>query len=319
MEIKQKEKYFIIVIITLLVVLGCVFDPFRRDVLIIALCFSLCAGSFDFASGFGGLRSLGPIIPFGIGAYLHGYFIREGFPFLLSLPAVFFLTASLGSLCFILLVARREDNSSWIVFGLIASLALEQLTRLSYTNLGGSNGLIIPRYFGGDFLGAGESLIFYGFILTIVLLAFAFIGYVVFSAKGAMLLTLRYAPERLKSIGYHPHLLRVKVIFWQWALSSVAGAIYASTVGTVDPSIFGLNNNLTILIAAVAFGEKTILRPALTAFVIIMFQNMVGSIFAGTQTLLLGLAFISTLYLYNGSTLRVKVPRISLGTFGVRF
>nr|VFK15055.1 MAG: ABC-type branched-chain amino acid transport system, permease component [Candidatus Kentron sp. LFY] len=318
MEIKRSTVGGSVVFLAIIIIVFAVLDPFRRDVIIAAACFALCAASFDYASGFAGLRSLGPIIPFGIGAYLNGYLIREGAQLTLSLPIVFIVTALIGFLLYRTLIGSREDTSTWVVFGLIASLMLEQFARLSINILGGSNGLIIPRYFGNGANSEHDIFLFYGIVLGVLVIGIGYLGYAVYSRRGALLLLLQHDPDRLKAIGYYPHRKRAIVILQQWGISSIAGAIYVSTVGAVDPSIFGLDNNLTILIAAVAFGEKSIMRPALAAFCILFFENIAGSIFVGYQTLILGIVFILTLYFYDGNKLRGDVPRLSLGTFGIR-
>lgn len=305
-------------ILTSIFLVGYFSDPFRRDVIVIALCFGACSAAYDYSAGFAGLRSLGPILPFGLSGYMHSLLLREDVSFLVALPISAVLTAFVGTLLFFIFAGKKDKVTIWIVVGLIASLIFEQLAILNTNLLGGATGLIIPRYFAGEGAILERGLLFYCTSFTILTCVFCSLIFLVYKARGAKLLLSQYSPDRLREIGINPLKVRLKNVFLSWIISAIAGSIFVSTSGTIDPTIFGLENNLTILVAASAMGERTILRPALIALIIVIFENLLGSYFSGYQTLILGLTYIGALYLYNSSQYKHTPASLSIGTHGIK-
>lgn len=266
-------------------------DGYQRDVLIVAVSFAICAAATDYTSGFAGVRTLGPIIPFALGAYGHGILLERGFSFWTSAALLPCTIALIGALLCLAMVGSRRDVTPWAVFGLAATIALEQVARASTWLTGGSNGILVRRYFGDATLDPAFAIL----AAAIFAGAMAWLLTRVAGRRGAAILLAHFEPERLLSHGVSLAGLRAVAVMWQWGLSAAAGVLFAAASGTVDPSIFGIRNNLTVLIACTVFGERSILGPALAAFLIVILENTLGSLWSGWQTLLLGAGLILVL------------------------
>lgn len=273
-------------------------DGYRRDTLMIALSFAICAAANDYASGYAGIRSLGPIIPFGLGCYGYGVLLEHGMGFFVSLATMPLGVAAFGAVLCFALVNDRRDPAPWAVFGLAASIALEQVARSTTWLTGGSNGMLVPRYFGDGAHGFGFALL--ASILAIA--ALIWLRWCASGVRGAAILLAHFEPERLQVLGRRLDRNRAAAVARQWGVSAIAGICFAAVSGTVDPSVFGIGNNLTLLIACTLFGERSILGPAIAAFLIIALENAFGSIWSGWQTLVLGISLILVLIWRNRDT-----------------
>jgi ABC-type branched-subunit amino acid transport system permease subunit len=212
-------------------------------------------------------------------------------------------------------VGRRYATTAWTVFGLVLSVALGQLAIMSSGLLGGSNGLVVPRYFSGN---QGGELSFDIVFLVSTFFAGAILSHAVVGRRGAIALIARYAPDQLESMGYSLVSVRSGLIAAQWLCSGLFGALFVSISGTVDPTIFGIQNNLTILVGCVLLGERTLVRAACATFAIVYADYQTGSQLAGLQTFILGIFFVVVLWARRPRGLMTAAPHFSVGSHGFR-
>lgn len=301
---RLSRELSLLLVLVLLVGSVALADGFRRDIILIAISFAMCAAATDYASGYAGLRTLGPILPFGIGSYLHGVLMAQGAGFTVGLLVTPVVVAALGGLLCGILVGRRRDVASWAVFGLAASIAVEQVARAGTVMTGGSNGLLVSRYFGGAAMGEV-------FAIGVAVAACAGLFWLIGRTRGsngAKILLAHFEPDRLETHGVSLARTRIVVTAGHWGIAALAGLVFAATTGAIDPSIFGIQNNLTILIACTLFGERTIVGPAAAAFLLVILENLAGSVWSGWQTMILGLALIAVLLWRNGGGTATRIP-----------
>ncbi len=236
---------------------------YLNDLFVFFCLYAVLSLSLNIVTGYTGLVNLAHAAFYGIGAYTAALaMLSLGWGFLPSLglavavAVVLSLAISLPSLRF---------ASSFFV---IASLAVQSLTyNVLYNWRGltngpfGLSGISRPELFGAPADGAGMALVagaaavVCGLILALMLR----------SPWGRLLQAVRDDELAARSLGKNARLVKVEATAVACGMAAVAGAIYASYVGYIDPTTFSLDESILLLSMVLIGGTGNVRGPIVGA------------------------------------------------------
>jgi branched-chain amino acid transport system permease protein len=274
--------------------------------------YCLLALSLDLSLGLTGLVAISQGALFGIGAYVTANALAAGLDGFttLALAAV----AGLGAGSLLALTLRRLGGD----FFAVASFALQAAATAAFFNLepvtGGATGLQGfggLSFFGRQVTGAGSIL-----GLTVVLIAVLSLLKTALrdSPFGRLCATLREDEVAVVALGHDPAHLRLVLFTAGSAFAGLAGALYASYIGFLNPAPFGVDTAIGILACVILGGAGSTVGPIAGAATFILlpevlrFVGLPASQAANLRAVSFGLALILTM---------VFLPRGILGRIAV--
>jgi len=241
------------------------------------LCYALFACAFHLLLGYTGLASLGHAAFLGVGGYVAGYSVKAwSLPPELALLAGLIVGALMG-----LVMGYISIRRSGIYFTMI-TLALAQLVyflcvQIPYT--GGEDGLqgIDRGTLFGLFDLQNDRTMYYT-ALAISVAAFLFIARVVHSPFGQALKAIKDNEPRAVSLGYHPPRYKLIVFMLSAALTGLAGALKAISLGFVTLSDVHWMTSGHALLMTLVGGLGTLSGPVIGALVLVILENKIGEL-----------------------------------------
>jgi urea transport system permease protein len=302
------------------------------------MCYAICALAMDLIWGYTGILSLGHGLFFALGGYAMGMYLmrqigRDGnyksdlpdFMVFLDwkeMPWHWALSGSFGATLFLVLAAPAlvagifgffafRSRIKGVYFSIITqamTFAAMLLFFRNETGFGGNNGFTdFKRILGMPM--ATTSMRMALFVLTgLVLLGFfLFAQWLVGSKYGRVLQAIRDAETRVMFSGYAP--LGYKLSIWviSAVMCGVAGALYVTQVGIINPSEMSPANSIEIAVWAAVGGRATLVGPILGAFIVNGAKSWLTVAYPEFWLYFLGALFIAvTLFLPDGVVGLVK-------------
>ena len=302
---------------------------FWVSIAIQALIFAVFAMSVDLLLGYTGLPSLGQAAFYGTGGLVCAKLALAS-PGLGLLPLV---GASVAGAALLAVPFGALSLRVRGVYFLMLTLAFGQvLWSLAFQTprewLGGSDGLIgvvrppldlLQRIDEQLWLVVGVSprvaavRHFYNLTLVAAILTFTALSLLVRSPFGRTLEGIRENEHRMRALGCPTFRYQLAVFVVAGALAGLAGCLLTLFNGFANSSSLYWTNSGLVLIAAIAGGVRTLVGPALGAFVVLIAQDALSS-YSQRWPLLLGAIFVGfVLFLPNGllsagRALRALVP-----------
>ncbi len=269
--------------------------------------FVLLALGLNIVTGYAGLLDLGYAAFFAIGGYTMAFLTARGSPFYesfhtnfwVALPISFLMAALFGVLLGAPTLGLRGDYLAIVTlgFGEIVPLTFNNLTKVTGGDTGLS-GLEQPGLFGFQF---SSSTLEAWYLVTVLVLFFSIfmIRRLVDSRLGRAWMAIREDEIAASSMGIN--LVRTKLLAFGMGASfaGFAGAIYANSLGSANPSQFRFDVSVLVLsmiilgglgnIWGVIFGAVTLAMS--DRYVIPFFTEQVRKVAEGipdTQTLVNG-------------------------------
>jgi len=221
----------------------------------------ILVASLDLIYGYTGLVSLGHAAFFGIGAYACGILqTKLGFSFL---PALL-----LGSLFTCLAAAvlgwpMLRIKGPYFALGTLALGLMVTIVIHNWDSLTGGvslSGIPLPPVipFLGYTIDFSSKRTYYYFVLVFVFLALFFIRQITHSRPGRAFQSIRENADLAEALGVE--ILRYKLISYVMAstIAGVAGGLYASYMGSIEPEIAGGHMSFNLLVMIVIGGARTI-------------------------------------------------------------
>jgi branched-chain amino acid transport system permease protein len=264
-----------------------------------ALIFAVFAMSLDLLLGYGGMPSFGHAAFFGAGAYAYALWAVNRGPDLLPLLGLGLLAGLLLALPIGALALRVSG-----IYFLMLTLAFAQLTWGIVSNdalkrvFGGDIGLIgvsrpdlpfsLPfgEEIGFDLVSPGG---FYGLVLLLAVLVFAGLTALVASPFGRTLEGIRENEHRMLALGCPTYRYRLAAFMVAGAVAGLAGSLFAAQNSAVAPSQLYWTTSGLVLIAVIVGGARSLLGPLLGAFLVVILQHSVPSLYSA---LVIGLVLI---------------------------
>ena len=229
------------------------------------LVFTIAVMGLNLTVGYAGQKSLGHAAFFGIGAYTVAILLKAGVSFWLALPLG-------GAICFVVglglgFPALRVQT----IYLAFATLGFNTAVWLFIRNeewlTGGTfgiNNISRPQLFGFSLDG---NLAFYYLVLVIMLAMALLLAGLLRSPWGKAFTALRDNPIRAESLGVDIRAYTLLSFAIGSAYAGIAGGLYASLVGFIDPAPFSVANSIMMYLMVVVGGPGYFFGPALGAVV----------------------------------------------------
>lgn len=249
----QRSLGWLAALAVALIALPLVADSYTLKVAIEVLCFALAAFSLALLIGNGGIVSFGHAAYFGIGAYAAGLLVTKvGFGMLPALVAAPIVAAAFAAI-YGLFVVRLSG-----IYLAMLTLAVAQITfaiAFQWSEItGGDNGVVgvWPSEWA-----RGRTTYYY---LTLVVTA-AGVGVlmqVIQSPFGYALRAARDSVARADAIGLDVVRLRWAAFTMAGAAAGLAGAIYAFSKGSIDPTLLSIPTSVDFLAMLLVGGIQAV-------------------------------------------------------------
>ncbi len=241
------------------------------------LCFALFAAAFNLVAGYLGLISFGHAAFFGMAAYLGGHAVKVwNWP---TEVGILFATLAMAGLG--LIFGLLSIRSKGVYFAMI-TMALSQLVyfiahQAPFT--GGEDGMAgIPR---GELFGIislTDNLTMYVFVLITVSIGLAIIWRAVYSPFGQLLMAIRDNEQRVISLGYDVHKIKLTAFVLSAALSGMAGATKAIVMQFASQTDIFWNMSGVPVLASLIGGIGTLPGPVIGAAVMVTLEHALASL-----------------------------------------
>jgi len=292
-------------LVPLLVVAGAapfVVDTYTTTTLTRILVFALLAKSLDLLVGTTGLPSLGHGAYFGAGAYAAGWLSIH---VTASAPAALGVAVATGAIVAAVAgsVAVRARGVFFLMLTLAIGEVVQQLAESWGDVTGGSNGLYgIPALQLGEPLISVRSL--YLLVLAVAAAGIAAASVVAASPFGDTLRGIRDNEPRMRALGYRVYPYKLAAFVFAGALAGLAGGLIAAQQRLVTPADLGYGTSVPALLAVIIGGEATLLGPCAGAAVVVLIRDALGPSLGGHGGLVLGLVFVSVVFILPGGLAR---------------
>ena len=265
--------------------------------------FSIAGMSLNLIVGYTGLFSITHASFYGIGAYTTALLLTKmGFNFFPSVLCGVLITL-LASLLIGFVLSRFNDDFytigslgfSTIVFAIL-------LNWRSLTNGGqGVFGVTRPSVMGYRLL---SNFSFALLALTCFLIAYFLCRFIIRSSFGRVLKAIREDEKAIEIYGYNIMTFKLAIFIMGSMMAAVAGSLYASYIGYIDPGVSGINESIFMFVIIIIGGLGNMRGPLYGTLILILlpevlrFLGLPILIAAKVQELLYG-TLLTLLMLYR--------------------
>ncbi len=232
----------------------------------------LLTASLNLALGYTDLVSMAQSGLFAIGAYTVGLMItRLKLPFLLSLPLAFVGAGLVGAL--ITLATLRAAHLYFAMITLSFNLILIQIALAWTAVTNGEDGVVgIPR---PTILDWKLDLIQYFYLIWVLVgVSYWLIRNIVRSKFGRSFLAIRGDEETAATLGVAVFNYKLVSFTLSAGFAGMAGALYSSLNGFVNPSLAALDSTLTIFVGLFIGGAATLAGPVLGVIFAVIIERL---------------------------------------------
>lgn len=252
-------------------------DSYLLHVLILAMTFGIFASSWNFVTGFGGLKTFGHHAFFGIGAYASALIgIHTGLSPWLTIWIGALLAAAAGLFIGLPILRIRSMPHVAIVtlgFAEIVRIVISNLTEITRGELGLWG---IPSFEGFTLPGIGEvvfspadKLPFYYLALLLLIGSTAVITLLMRSKSGLAMIAMRDAEDAAESLGVDLTRQKLQIFVVSSFLVGVAGAFYAHYISILTPmAVVGVDLMILIIAMVLVGGLSTLTGPLAGALIL---------------------------------------------------
>jgi len=225
------------------------------------LVFIIATMGLNLTIGYAGQKSLGHAAFFGIGAYTVAILMKAGVSFWLGLPLAMFGCFAVGLALGFPALRVQAIYLAFATLGFNTALWLvmrneEWLTGGTF----GINNIARPSLFGLPLSGA---LPYYYFVLAMATLMGALLWKLLASPWGKAFTALRDNPVRAESLGVNIQAYTLLSFAIGAVYAGVAGALFASLVEFIDPSMFTVGESIMMYLMVVVGGAGYFFGPLL--------------------------------------------------------
>lgn len=279
-------------------------ESFYIEIIGKVLVMAIFAMSLDLLVGFTGLVSFGHAAYFGIAAYAVALFMAkfESMSLWLVLPASVALSA-LAAFLIGLFVLRTKG-----IYFIMVTLAFAQMAYFIFHDTplgGGSDGMYLntkpsAAIFGWEpFELSNEVHLFY-FILATLVLVYLFLGRVLQSPFGRVLVGIKSNEHRMQSLGYFTFRYKLGAFTLAGALGGLAGFLYTVLFGFVTPELLSWHESGNVLLMVILGGMGNLVGAIAGAFAFEAMREVFADLTKYWQLLMGGVIVAVVLFLPGG-------------------
>jgi branched-chain amino acid transport system permease protein len=261
------------VFVVVLLILPNFLGPFLTDVSNSVMIFTLMALGLNIVVGFAGLLDLGYVAFFAIGAYTMGILTTTavgpesgqivwgpGLSFWAALPLAVLFSLTAGALLGIPVLRMRGDYLAIVTLGFGEIVRIMALSDALKPNTGGSQGIVEPAIPSiGNLTAALSSQELYYYLLL------ACVGIVIFiairlrdSRQGRSWMAVREDEDVAQAVGVRLVSTKLLAFASGAAMAGLAGAVFASKIGSIYPNSFDLLKSINVLAIVIVGGMGSI-------------------------------------------------------------
>ena len=243
-----------------------------------ALALGIIALSLAFLAGYGGMVSLAQMTIAGFAGYCVAIFgsslvaeISLGWPWWLAVLIALLLSTLFAT--FIGWLSVRTEGIYTIMITLAIGVAFFYLAQQNYTifnGFQGFSGVRPPNLFG---IAWHDPMPFYYLALSLALLAYGFIKYLIRAPFGIALQGIRDNPRRMNSLGFNVQAHRIAAYAVAGFIAAVGGVLLVWYNSLITPGVVGTTAVINILIIAVLGGMGHPIGAFIGAVVFVLLQN----------------------------------------------
>lgn len=270
---------------------------FLSQVLFLVGLFVIMGLGLNIVVGFAGLLDLGYVAFFAFGAYTMGLLTSTGelgtggFTFITALPIAVVIGVLFGLILGFPVLRLRGDYLAIVTLGFGEIIRILALSDWFKPFMGGAQGVlkIPPPQFGSLILDSPQD-IYYPVLIGALLAGFVSIRLRT-SRLGRQWMAMREDEDVAEAMGIN--LIQTKLLAFATGagFSALAGAIYASRLGTIFPNSFGLLISINALALIIVGGMGSIPGVLVGAFILVGMPELLRE-FAEYRLLMYGILLI---------------------------
>jgi branched-chain amino acid transport system permease protein len=238
-------------------------------ILIYFTIFSIAGMSLNLIVGYTGLFSITHASFYGIGAYTTALLLSKlGVNFFLSVTGGIILTILVSTLVGMVLSRFNDDYYAIASLGFNTIIFAILLNWQSLTRGGqGVFGVQRASIFGYRLISNSSYLVL---SLIFFLITYLTCRFIVRSSFGRVLKTIREDEKAVEVFGYNITYYKLVIFVIGSLMASVAGSLYASYIGYVDPSVSGINESIFMFVTIIIGGLGSMRGPLYGSLTLIL-------------------------------------------------
>ena len=292
----RRQITLIVVAVTLLIVPWFLGD-YLSEVLVTVGLYVLMGLGLNIAVGLAGLLDLGYVTNFAVGAYLMATLTNTGpektmeLSFWVVIPLCVLAAMLTGFVLALPVLRMRGDYLAITTLGFGEIIRLLALSDWLKPLIGGAQGILfIPKPAVGDFSLSGPRELYYVILLSCLLVLYVSVR-LNNSRTGRQWMALREDEDVAKAMGIDTTMSKLLAFTLSAASGGIAGAIFASKLGTIFPSSFNLIISINVLALIIVGGMGSVPGIVLGALVLIGLPELLRE-FAEYRFLIYGVLLI---------------------------
>ena len=255
--------------------------PFQQRLGALVLLYAIGASAWNIVGGYAGQVSVGHVVFFGSGAYSAlAMYTHFGWPPIAALPIGIMVSVGIAAVIGIPTLRLSGHYFS------MATIAVAELARMIVTNtewLGAAIGLsgpVVPRTpFDLSFTSA---LPYYYLFLLVLLIVLGITWRMESGRMGFYLRAIKDSERAARSLGVAAPRYKLFAYMLSAGLTSIAGVMYATLLGFVDPdSGLGILTSVKMLIMAALGGAGLLFGPLLGAAILVPLEEISNNLLGG--------------------------------------
>jgi len=265
---KKNHMLLAVIFVIALTIIPSYLKSYGVHIITTWLVYIIATMGLNLTVGYAGQKSLGHAAFFGIGAYTVAIMLKAGMSFWFALP-----TSAL--LCFFTgLVVGFPALRVQTIYLAFATLGFNTAAWLVMRNeewlTGGTFGINnISRPSIGD-LSLESNLVYYRMVLIFTVMLAILLGALLSSPWGKAFTALRDNTIRAESLGVDTRAYTLMSFAIGAAFAGIAGGLYASQVGFIDPALFTVGASIMMYLMVVVGGPGYFFGPVLGSAVGVM-------------------------------------------------
>ena len=279
-------------------------ESFYIEIVGKVLVMAIFAMSLDLLVGFTGLVSFGHAAYFGIAAYSVALLSPEyeAASLWYVLPASVGL-AALGAFVIGLFVLRTKG-----IYFIMVTLAFAQMAYFIFHDTalgGGSDGMYLNNkpsaaIFGWEPFDLNNEIHLFYFILTTMVLVYLFLGRVLQSPFGRVLVGIKSNEHRMQSLGYFTFRYKLGAFTLAGGLGGLAGFLYTVLFGFVTPELLSWHESGNVLLMVILGSMGNLVGVIAGAFAFEAMREVFSDLTKYWQLLMGGVIVAVVLFLPGG-------------------
>lgn len=285
------------VIAVTLLILPWFLGDYLSEVLVTVGLYVLMGLGLNIAVGLAGLLDLGYVVTFAVGAYLMATLTNTGpektleLSFWVVIPLCILAAMTTGFVLALPVLRMRGDYLAITTLGFGEIIRLLALSDWLKPLIGGAQGILfIPKPALGSFSFSGPRELYYIILLSCLLVLYISVR-LNNSRTGRQWMALREDEDVAKAMGIDTTMSKLLAFTLSAASGGIAGAIFASKLGTIFPSSFNLIISINVLALIIVGGMGSIPGIVLGALVLIGLPELLRE-FAEYRFLIYGVLLI---------------------------